>query len=600
MSATTGFLTDSKGPNGLEPRHFPQDDSASHTGAVTAVSISPSSALHASAHYDPSVSFEEYLYYAQITRAEEAEENVRHRALRGPTTLKSIIKDRFSKGHHVTAATAIVGEKTDSTNIVTGVTEAEWKQASRAVRTAGWGGVFYLIVTDILGPFSTPWSFAQMGYGPGVALFTVFGVMAYYSGYTLYLAFLDLDSDRYPLRSYGDFFYRLFGPLPRRLVDSALGIQMMLLVSTLILSNGQAISQISQGQNGGTGLCFAACLIIFMAAGFILGQIRTLQRFGWIANLAVWINLLIIFICMGVAANSPPNFKAAMASFSFEPGPIKVYAGTPRAGMATGGSGFIGSLNGLNQAVYSYGGAMIFTHLLAEMRHPMDFWKALLIAEIFIYVVYMFFGIFVYSYQGQFTFNPVMQGLSPYGWQTACNIMNLFTGLIAAALYGNIGLKVLYVDVLQEVCGLPPLTVQKGKLLWLVLVPIYWAVAFVVAAAIPQFSFISGLIGALFILSFTYTLPAIIALGYGLHKDAMVHAEERFDPATRTYDYVDRGFKRWARAYGRRQLYYTCNVVYLLGAMVTTGLGVYSSVEGLIAAFSGKSASTSFGCGSPV
>jgi hypothetical protein len=52
---------------------------------------------------------------------------------------------------------------------------------------------------------------------------------------------------------------------------------------------------------------------------------------------------------MGVAANTPPNFKAAMASFSFEPGPIKVYAGTPPTGMATGGSGFIGSLNGLNQ-----------------------------------------------------------------------------------------------------------------------------------------------------------------------------------------------------------------------------------------------------------
>ena len=36
------------------------------------------------------------------------------------------------------------------------VSEAEWKNASRAVRTAGWSSVFYLITTDILGPFSTP------------------------------------------------------------------------------------------------------------------------------------------------------------------------------------------------------------------------------------------------------------------------------------------------------------------------------------------------------------------------------------------------------------------------------------------------------------
>lgn len=36
------------------------------------------------------------------------------------------------------------------------VSDAEWKNASRAIRTAGWTSVFYLITTDILGPFSVP------------------------------------------------------------------------------------------------------------------------------------------------------------------------------------------------------------------------------------------------------------------------------------------------------------------------------------------------------------------------------------------------------------------------------------------------------------
>lgn len=54
---------------------------------------------------------------------------------------------------------------------------------------------------------------------------------------------------------------------------------------------------------------------------------------------------------------------------------------------------------------------MIFAAFLAEMRHPMDFWKSLLIAEVFIYVVYMFFGIFVYSYQVIFVpFLPFVSG----------------------------------------------------------------------------------------------------------------------------------------------------------------------------------------------
>ena len=32
---------------------------------------------------------------------------------------------------------------------------------------------------------------------------------------------------------------------------------------------------------------------------------------------------------------------------------------------------------------------------LSEMRHPMDFWKAMLCAQLFISIVYIFFGVFV-------------------------------------------------------------------------------------------------------------------------------------------------------------------------------------------------------------
>ena len=52
--------------------------------------------------------------------------------------------------------------------------------------------------------------------------------------------------------------------------------------------------------------------------------------------------------------------------------------------------------------------------------------------------------------------------------------MNLFTGLIAACLYGNIGIKVVYLEVIQELFHAPSLTTTKGKILWVALVPAYW------------------------------------------------------------------------------------------------------------------------------
>jgi hypothetical protein len=36
--------------------------------------------------------------------------------------------------------------------------------------------------------------------------------------------------------------------------------------------------------------------VIFTLLGFILGQIRTLQRLSWLANLAIWLNVIVIIM----------------------------------------------------------------------------------------------------------------------------------------------------------------------------------------------------------------------------------------------------------------------------------------------------------------
>lgn len=125
---------------------------------------------------------------------------------------------------------------------------------------------------------------------------------------------------------------------------------------------------------------------------------------------------------------------------------------------------------------------------MSEMRRPFDFWKALLIAEAFIFCVYIFFGVYVYSFQGQYVIHLANQGMSMRGPLVAGNILYLVTGLIAAALYGNIGIKVLYQACFKELLHLPDLGSKKGKWIWVFFVPIYWALAFLLAAAIPNFS----------------------------------------------------------------------------------------------------------------
>lgn len=131
------------------------------------------------------------------------------------------------------------------------------------------------------------------------------------------------------------------------------------------------------------------------------------------------------------------------------------------------------------------------------------------------------------------------------------------------------------------------------------MVPIYWALAFVIGSAIPNFGDFQSLVGAFCIGNFTYAFPALLKIGFEIKKGAML-PEEQFDPVTRKYVRLDGGLKRWIRGYRKSILLTSFNIFYLLGALVVCGMGMYSAIEALITAFGGGgTTATAFGCTSP-
>jgi hypothetical protein len=468
------------------------------------------------------------------------------------------------------------------------VSPAEYRAASSSLRTATWGAIFYLITTDILGPYSTPWTFAQVGYGPGAACFVTFGIMAAYGGFVLWHMFMKLDSERFPLRSFGDLGYRIYGTWFRILCNVLQSFQLIFNVGLIILTNGQGLSQMAQFK-----LCFSVCNIVWMIAGMGLGQIRTLQKFAWVANFSIWLNIITLIMTMGAVAHTAPNYTAAASAYNVTQGPVETLAIIEQA--------FEPQLNGIMQIVFSYGGAMIFIEFMAEMRRPMDFWKAMALSQTFISVVYMFFGLFVYSYQGQFVINPANQGISVYSLQTATNAIYLVAGLIAAALYGNIGIKVIYQNIFIELFRAPPLTVKAGKYLFAGLVIVYWAIAYAVGSAIPQVSNLSSIVAAVCIFQFTYTFPPFMILGYVMQVDAM--SEDRpYDVKNPRASRIDnwRNISRWVRGYKKHFLFNTWNVIITLACLATAGLASYSAIVSIIADFQTGISGSSFGCHSPL
>ncbi|KAJ5894623.1 hypothetical protein N7495_006314 [Penicillium taxi] len=561
-----------------------------------------------SIYLDSSITFENYRYWA--IRSREVEKHIRTDNKGLSVWKNKLLRRKITDGNDAPTAPSTPPGQSEKTNADVssdppnsqacdnyGVSEQEWETAQRAARTATWGSVFYLITTDILGPNNVPYAISRMGYGPGFALYTVLGGFALYSGMQLWNIFVGLDSTRFPMRNYGDMAFRIFGKWAQFLVNILQSFQFFLNVTLLIVSNGQGLAQMVAGVNNTGGfLCFIAAEVIFMVIGFVLGQIRTLQNLGWLANLAIWLNIIVIITTMAVVYEFPPNYSAVETSFGITKGPIVTSAGWPS------GYKLEDNVNAMMNAVFAYGGATLFTELMAEMRRPYDFWKAMICAEIFIYVCYLVNGMVVYHAQGQFVYNPAYEGIpntsaAAYRYQTLGNALSFITGVIAALLYGNIGIKVFYSAVCHDIFHFPPLEKRIGKWIWVVLVPIYWILAWIVAGAIPQISNLSSFVGAACILQFSYTFPPILLVGYHVQRDAIL-PEEEFDPVTGVAQRVDSGFKRWVRGYKKRFLWNTFDVFYCLAALSLAGLGIWASVISMNTSFnSGRL--TSFTCANP-
>lgn len=124
-----------------------------------------------------------------------------------------------------------------------------------------------------------------MGYGTGVALYLIFGILAAGGGWVIWRCFLDLDSSRYPMQSFGDLFLRLFGVRARHFSNIAQSLQLFFTVAILIFSKALNIDQIAHGK-----VCFVAMMVVIMAVSMLGGFIRSLRKIGWISNAAVWMN----------------------------------------------------------------------------------------------------------------------------------------------------------------------------------------------------------------------------------------------------------------------------------------------------------------------
>ena len=237
------------------------------------------------------------------------------------------------------------------------------EEASKEFRTATALTVFFIITTDILGPANAPFAFSQLGYVPGAFLYTGLGFVAGYTGWILWKLYLTLNTAEDPLRNFCGLALKIFGKEAYKATNFLQSLQLLFNVALIILGNAQGMSQIVKGQ-----VCFSALGIIWMVIGIAIGQIKQLSGLTSLSNFAIWMNMSVIFITMGVVANTAPNYDAALSQSGEAEGPV-VTSNFPTTPLTA-------QVVGMLQMVYAYGGAMMFIEIMAEMKDPREFIKS--------------------------------------------------------------------------------------------------------------------------------------------------------------------------------------------------------------------------------
>jgi len=173
----------------------------------------------------------------------------------------------------------------------------------------------------------------------------------------------------------------------------------------------------------------------------------------------------------------------------------------------------------------------------------------------------------------------------------------MVTSMIAAALYGNIGIKVIYISIVEDMFKGPPLVSRKGRIIWTIMVPVYWGLAFVVGSAVPALGAMTGLIGAVCIFQFTYSFPPLLYFLFEVGKDAAVEDTPYtgYGSQIRQVDTWHDG-SRWRRGLFTGRWYIKIFMFGIfLAALACAGLGLWGTGEAVKATFLVGQA-TSFGC----
>ncbi|KAJ7900062.1 transmembrane amino acid transporter protein-domain-containing protein [Mycena olivaceomarginata] len=354
-------------------------------------------------------------------------------------------------------------------------------------KTLSWQFVSLLMIAEIVsnGMLSLPSALAVVGIVPAVILIVFFGVFALYTAKLL----IDFKLNHPGVHNMGDAGYVLGGPIPREILSAGTIIFAIFAAGSELLSGQQALSTLSNN-----GLCTIYLLLIFSVATLIVALPRTLDRVGWLGLFSVCLITISGVVAMiGAGVNPVPG----------------------RVLNATVPTSFYQAFLAITNPVFAYAGHFMFFILISEMKEPADAMKAAWCLQGFSTLFYAVFAVVIYVFIGNTVASPALLSL-PESWAKATFAIALGNFLIAGGLYSHTAAKIVFVRYFRDTKHMYMHTVL-GWAVWVALCVAAVAVAFILAIAVPIFSYLIGIAASLFASWYTYGIAGFFWLHDSYH-----------------------------------------------------------------------------------
>ncbi|KAJ6000484.1 hypothetical protein N7481_000893 [Penicillium waksmanii] len=342
-----------------------------------------------------------------------------------------------------------------------------------------------LIVQSIaLGSLSLPAAFATLGMVAGIILTIGLGVIAIYASYIVGLVKL-----KYPhLPHYVDFGRLLMGGAGDKIFTVGFVALMTLTVGSHCLTGKLALATIT-----GSNVC---ALVFSVVSGIILFAFAVPPSFAEISILG-YIDFASIIVAIGISiiATGVQSHESTNASSS--------WSAWPKENLT-----FSEAFVAISNIAFAYAFSSAQPSFMDEMHTPKDFTKSITTLATTQMTIYALTGSLIYAFVGQDVQSPALLSAGPPLVKVAFGVA-LPVIFISGSINATVACRFIHGRIYQDSI-VRYVNTTKGWVTWLTVVALINILAWVIAEAIPFFSELLSICGALLVSGFSFYLPPVL------------------------------------------------------------------------------------------